>query len=226
MEELITAQTKNKVLETVNDEYLRKRKRNRKIIYSCLSLFIFAIAVVIIVLACVRIDLKPYFLSEPTTITVETSEGSYEVVPSDSNFDTFNEIYENSFNSSILTSLFTGHLGSYSIEYDGGYFYSDDDNRTGIDGDLQEYLTENYVHLYYSQPQSLRNADGSQYTAPFSTVAGAIYYQDVYFNISSTDGEQDLTFYFGGFYGEPDARIYTITIRANTYDIYQFVVGE
>ena len=70
------------------------------------------------------------------------------------------------------------------------------------------------------------NADGSHYTTPFSTTRGEVFYNDVYFNISDSDGEQDLTFYFGGYYGENRARIYTITIRANTFDLYQLAIGE
>ena len=107
----IQNQTQNSVLDSVSDEYLRKKKKNKKIAFSCISAVIFILAVVIIVLACIRIDLKPYFLSDPTTVTIQTSEGTYEVTPDDANYDRYNEIYQNSFNSSVLTSLFTGNLG-------------------------------------------------------------------------------------------------------------------
>ncbi len=231
----IQNQTQISVLDSVSDEYLRKKKRNKKIAFSCISAVIFILAVVIIVLACIRIDLKPYFLSDPTTVTIQTSEGTYEVTPDDANYDRYNEIYQNSFNSSVLTSLFTGNLGSYSIDYvERSKFYADDENKTGIASSssisegtfLAEYLTDNYVHLHYFVPQALMNADGSHYTTPFSTTRGEVFYNDVYFNISDSDGEQDLTFYFGGYYGENRARIYTITIRANTFDLYQLAIGE
>lgn len=234
MEETKSSQNQNidNELDFVSDEYLRKKKRNNKIIFSCISAFVLALAVVIITLACVRIDLKPYFLSEPTNISINTAEGTYSVTPADENYNRYDDIYQSSFNSSVLTALFTGNLGAYQIvEERQEHFYGDPDNKTGIDEDLAEYLTDNYVHLYYSQPQSLRNADGSQYNTIYSSRVGAMYYKDVYFNISDTDTEQELTFYFGGYRtnvgsADEEARIVKITVRANTYKLYQLAIGD
>lgn len=234
MEEVKTAQDQNveNVLDLVSDEYLRKKKRNKKIIFSCISAFVLALAIVIITLACVRVDLKPFFLNEPTSIDIHTTEGTYSLAPNDENYSKYNDIFESSFNSTVLTAMFTGNLGAYTInEERSEYFYSDSDNKTGINSDLSEYLTDNYIHLYYSQPQSLKNADGSQYYSRFSSRTGAMYFKDVYFNITDTDNEEELTFYIGGYttregYSDNRAQIVKISVRANTYRLYQLAIGE
>ena len=128
--------------------------------------------------------------------------------------------------------MFTGNLGAYKISEEKiEYFYDDSTNKTGINDDLSQYLKDNYVHLYYSQRQALYNADGSQYHTRFSTLAGAMYYKDVYFNISDTNTEHELTFYFGAYtvkegLKDDEARIVKVTVRANTYNLYQLAIGE
>ena len=227
-----TSQNVDSVLDSVSDEYLKKRKRNKKITLSIISAVVFALVVVIIVLACVKVNLKPYFLSRPSNIQVYTNN-SLTYVTTDENYDDFYGVYEDSFCSTILTAMFTGNLGDYKIvEGATQAFYSDSTNRQGISSTLQSYLGSNYVHLFYAQQQTLYNADGSVYYSNRNTNQYYFTYQDVYFNITDTNNESELTFYFGACYTTEEGqsalspKIISITVRANSYAIYDYVTGD
>ncbi len=226
MEETKQSQDVDAVLSTVSDEYLRKKKRNKKITVSIISAVILALVIVIITLACIRIDLKPYFISQPTNIQVYTND-NLTFTPNDDNNEEFFNIYEDSFYSTILTAMFTGNLGKYEIvEGPTEAFYSDATNRQGMSSVLKSYLGSNYVHLFYAQEQKLYNADGSIYHSNRNSNQYEFSYQDVYFNITNENAEHDLTFYFGAYYGSSTPKIISITVRANTYAIYDYVVND
>ncbi len=222
-----TAQEKaDNVLETVSDEYLRKKKRNNRIIFSVISFVVLALAIVIITLSCVRIDLKPYFISEPTSIMVYINN-SWRFTPNDENYEEFYDIYDSSFNSSIMTALFTGKLGAYEIEEGPTQaFYSNASERRGMSDTLKSLLGDNYVHLHYGQEQQLYNADRSIYYSNRNTNEYNLSYVDVYFNISSENVDHELTFYFGAYYGSNTPKIVSITIRANTFALYDYCIDE
>lgn len=227
-----TSQNVDNVLDSVSDEYLKKRKRNKKITLSIISAVVFALVVVIIVLACVRVNLKPYFLSRPSNIQVYINN-TLSYAPTDEAYDDFYAVYEDSFYSTVLTAMFTGNLGDYKIVESGRQsFYSDATNRQGISSTLQSYLGSNYVHLFYAQEQTLYNADGSVYYSNRWSNRYYFTYQDVYFNLTDTNNESELTFYFGACYTTESGqtsdtpKIISITVRANSYAIYDYVVGE
>ena len=222
------------VLSTVSDEYLRKKKRNKKITLSVILLFVLALSVVIITLSCVKTNLKPYFLSEPSNIEVYIGgTRQYSTAPTDENYEQFYDIYQKSFNSNFLTALFTGKLGSYEVYESDSLesFYSSSSSKTGMSDTLKEYLGDNYVHLQYGQDQQLYNADGSVYYSNRWSDRYNMQYKDVYFNITDTDADHELTFYFGAYYkgdsGKDDSpHIISITIRANTFQLYDYVTAE
>lgn len=232
MDEVMQNQKVDEVLNSVSDQYLKKKKRNKKIIFSVISVFVLVLSIVIIILSCVKINLKPYFLTEPASIHVYI-DGSrkYLTTPTDENYDEFNQIYQQAFNSNILTALFTGKLGSYQInEPDKSEnFYANQSSLTGMSDALLNYLGENYVHLEYVQDQQMYNADGSVYYSRRNNLRYNMQYQDVYFNISDTNVDHELTFYFGAYYKDDDGvhspHIITITIRANTYQLYDYVAN-
>ena len=221
------------VLSTVSDEYLRKKKRNKKITLSVILFFVLALSVVIITLSCVKTNLKPYFLSEPSNIEVYIGgTRQYSTAPTDENYDEFYDIYQKSFNSNILTALFTGKLGSYEVYESDSLesFYSSSSSKTGMSDTLKEYLGDNYVHLQYGQDQQLYNADGSVYYSTRWTKRYNMQYKDVYFNITDTNADHELTFYFGAYYKKDgkdySPHIISITIRANTFQLYDYVTAE
>lgn len=240
MEEIKTVETieqnenVDKVLTSVSDEYLRKKKRNKIITFSSISLFVLALAIVIITLSCVKIDLKPFFIADPTNNAEVYIDNKLEFTTiDDASEQEFLEIYEDSFKTSILTAMFTGKLGDYEIneEKTSVKFYSDTTNGSGMSDTLKNNLGSNYVHLYYGTSQRLYSADGSLYYSNANTNEYQLSYNDVYFNISSENHEHELTFYFGAYcedgqyISRPKAKIVSITIRANTYSLYKFVTG-
>ena len=222
------------VLSTVSDKYLRKKKRNKKITLSVILFFVLALSVVIITLACVKTNLKPYFLSEPSNIEVYIGgTRQYSTAPTDENYDEFYDIYQKSFSSNILTALFTGKLGSYEVYESDSLesFYSSSSSKTGMSDTLKEYLGDNYVHLQYGQDQQLYNANGSAYYSTRWSNRYNMQYKDVYFNITDTNADHELTFYFGAYYKGKDGKDYSphiisITIRANTFQLYDYVTAE
>ena len=221
-----TEQTQNvdNVLSSVSDQYLRKKKRNKTIIFSTISAVVLALVITIIVLASITINLKPYFITRPSTLVVYTNS-SLSFSPNDDNEEEFYSIYENSFDTTILTALFTGRLGAYEIVEGRTGFYSDATNKQGLNDTVRTSLGSNYIHLYYGQAQMLYNANGSAYTSRRDT-SKEFYYNDVYFNITNEDQEQDVTFYFGAYNGNSTPVIVSITVKANTYAIYDYVTND
>lgn len=230
MSDVIQSQTEkdvdNSVLRSVSDEYLAKKKRNKKIIYSIICGLIIAIAITIIVLASVKTNLKPFFIERPNEIEVYI-DGDMRFMPNDDNRDEFYSIYDNSFKTSVLTAMFTGKLGGYEIVETSQYFYSTASSKTGMSSDLKTALGDNYVHLYYQQPQTMYSSNGKEYYSIRNTDEYLLSFQDVYFNISSENSEHELTFYFGtSSENYSNGRITKITIRANTYALYDYVVND
>ncbi len=220
----------DELFQSVSDEYLNKKKRNRIISLSIISAVIFALAVVIITLACVRLDLKPYFLEEGSKYSVIINDSEVATFISNSENEEYDEFYkhfQSSFYTSYLTAIFTGKLGSYTIERTNDTFYSSwnssTETGTGMSTTLDSALGSNYVHISYGVEQTLFNADGTPCKSQFNSSVD-LKYVDVYFPISSENTDGDLTFYFGS-YGYSQPRIAKITIRANTYAIYDYVVN-
>ena len=231
MEETIQDQTEQKetadsVLLSVSYEYLAKKKRKRKITFSIICGLIVALAVTIIVLAAVKTNLKPFFIERPDNIEVYI-DGDMHFTPNDDNYDEFYDIYDNSFKTSILTAMFTGKLGGYDIVETNQYFYSSASSTTGMSSDLINALGENYVHLYYEQAQTMYSANGKEYYSIRNTDEYLLSFKDVYFNISAENADHELTFYFGtSSQNYSNGRITKITIRANTYALYDYVANN
>lgn len=213
----------DKVLNSVSDEYLSKKKRKRQITYSSLLSIIFIIATIIIVMSSVRVDLKPQFIENPTSYSIYINKDpKVRIDETDEDYEEFYEKYQNSFNVSYLTALFTGKLGAYKIEETRDDFYLNESGKTGISTALSNALGENYVWLSYLNEQQMKSADGKVYYSVFNTNEYELKYEDVYFNISNKNEDAELTFYFGTTGAGLGYTITKITVRANTYSLYEF----
>lgn len=214
----------DEVLTSVSDEILRKRKRKRQISFSIISAVVLALAIVIITLGCVRVDLRPYFLNEASKYSVIIDgQTKATFVSDDENYDKFYQVYENSFNSSYLTAIFTGKVKNYTVEQTKDNFYYTYSNNvgSGMSSTLSNALGNNYVHVYYGVEQLLYNSDGTACMSKYNT-SEQLKFVDVYFTLNTENHDSELTFYFGA-YGYSQPRITKITVRANTYNIYDFV---
>ena len=214
------------LLNSVSDAYLKKRKRTRIISYSIILFVVLALAVAIIVMSSIKIDLRPKFITEGANYQVYINKQMKENISADPStkqkYDKFNSIFLNSFNTQYLTALFTGKLGGYKVEEcTQEFFYSNQTSATGINSDLNNYLGDNYVKITYDQPINITNSNGKPCYTQFNSNY-ELKFEELYFNLNTLDAEQDLVFYLGG-YGyvtKGNARIVKITVRANTFDLY------
>ncbi len=221
MEEL-EMQQDEKILQSVSDEYLQKKKRKKNIIYTTILSVLLAIATIIIVMSSITVGLKPAFIGNPTsyTIYINGSEKKY-IDETYEKYDEFYKIYSQSFNVSYLSALFTGKLGGYEIEETLDNFYSKANEKTGISSTLSSALGSNYVKLEFASERPVKKANGEVYTSKWNTNCQLVF-DDVYFTINSTNQDNDLTFYFGTKGAGAGYTITKISIRANTSALYEF----
>lgn len=217
-----TAQNENSVLDSLNDAYINKKRRIKKSIYSVILSVIFALATIIIVMSSIRVDLKPSFVVDPElyTVCIAGKEKVYE--QSNQKFEEFHQIYEDAFNVSYLTALFTGKLGGYKpVEDINSKFYYTESTKTGMHSDLSKALGNNYIKLSYANQLQIKNADGSVYYSDYNTTCD-LTFEDVYFPLNTEDKDADLTFFFGTTGIGMGYTITKITVRANTFALYEF----
>lgn len=222
-QEVVVDENSNNILNSVNDEYLRKKKRTKNIIYSSILGILFILTTMIIVFASITVYLKPAFLDNPTSYTIKvTGKNESYIDETTPEYEEFMKAYESSFKVSYLSALFTGKLGGYDIVEKTDRFYTNDTNKTIAFDDLGD----NYVKLSFATEQQIKTADGKVYYSVWNTNEYDIKFEDVYFNINSENEDSDLTFYFAtkGI-GLDYYNITQITVRANTYAIYEFATG-
>ncbi len=226
--------TKN--IQSIDEQYLAKKRKNRIITNSIILSVCLILAIAIILLACLRIDLKPKFDStaEYVEIKVDSRADEISMAKGDQNYDEFINIYNNSLSTSILTSIFTGNYYGYTVQRLGtgandssAKFYESYSNGVGYgtSSTLSSYLGSNYVHLKFSDNQYLYNSDGSQVMCQFESTT-PVYYKDVYFTISSDANNSEINFYFGVTeYAFSAPRIIKISIEAQSYALYDFATN-
>ncbi len=223
MEENIVKEENDNVdnlLNSLSDEYLAKKKRTRIISFSIISFLVFALAVVIIVLSCVKVDLKPKFLGEALNYRVNISNSVVSLDESNEDFNKFNKIFDESFKSQYLTAIFTGKLGGYTIEETYKQFYSS--NSTNPNSIWRSELGDNYVRVNFVETKQILNSNGSVYYSNTNSNKTFTFNQ-MYFNLSTQDSQQDLVLYIGGILeGTSSTRLIKIKVRANTHNLYKF----
>lgn len=221
-------------IQSIDDQYMAKMKKKRIIVNSIILSLCVAIAFVIILLACLRIDLKPKFDSTPeyVEITVDGKSDPISFAKDDERYDEFMSIYNTALSTSILTSIFTGNVYGYNIEYAGTgasdtteRFYEtySNGNGYGISSALSSRLGSNYVHLRFNEEQSIYHSNGTVLDGRYSDKA--IFYKDVYFTISNNENSTEVTYYFGVMdYGQYPTMV-IITVEAQSYSLYDYAIN-
>ncbi len=212
-------------LTSVSDEILRKKKKKRKISLAVISAVVLVLAIAIITLACIKINLKPYFIESPSRyilVLEGNTVGNY--IEGDDNYEEFDELLNRSFTQSILTALFNGQLGSYEID-EGSVsqtFYSSSESQSGMSSYLSSSVGNSYIHLHYGVEQRLYNSDQSLYYSHIYTSRYEMKYVDVYIPVSESG--ESVTIYFGT-YGDhvQSAYISSITIKASTAQLFDYL---
>ena len=112
-------QDSQKQIMSIDDQYIAKKRRQRIITNSIILSLTLILGIAIILLSCLKIDLKPKFDATPDYVEVVTDKNSNDLsfAKGDEIYDKFLNIYNNSLSTSILTSLFTGNFYGYEIQY-------------------------------------------------------------------------------------------------------------
>ncbi len=214
----------NDVLNSVSDEYLAKRKRKKIITFSLISGFTLLISLVIIILACIKIDTKPKFIeNNPLTydIYLETGEPSLNLEQTDPEYEEFNNRVNSIFKTQLLTAMFTGRLKGYDINETTSSFYSSTSAKTGQSSELKNRLNTSYIRIKYDHDIKLLNKDGSEYKSVWSP-SYTLTFNEMYFNIYDTNQEHEVTLLLATD-GYLTGRITEVKVKVNTYSLYQYV---
>lgn len=213
----------------IQTEKLLKRKQSKKMATFIGMCFAFVLAVVVIVLAAVPVSLKPkcvdsgfasVALFPGTTNGVSYTQG-------EEGYKEFMKFYDKSFSQSYISAIFSGSLYSYDIEEK----YEDVNKVLGTSGELISNNTY-YVRLRYAEEQVFTHQNGKAYVSNYSNskwADGKLTFTDVYVVVNNTSGFQKTEVYVVVNYPDFDEdgnkvgtkkRLITITVKANTYEIY------
>lgn len=214
-------------------EKLLKQKKHKRIATLCGMCVAFAIALVIIVLAVVPVSLKPNFIDAgfdmisfyPGTINPDSTV----INKGDEKYSDFVKALNDSFSQSYISALFSGSLSSYTIS-------ETKEDPSSIHGSSGGTLVSNkdyFVVLHFNEEQTLTKQDGKTYvsTSSSSKWDGKLTFTNVYVVVNKTDGLKSTKVYVVANYPKFDTngeitenkkqQIVTISVKANTYEIYK-----
>lgn len=228
-EKVVNNEYMENALKSVSDELLAKKKRRNLITFSVIASLCLALVIIVLTMSVVRVNIKPYFIKPSSTIevTIDGKDSTYDDGLNEENYNKLVNAINGSFETQYLSALFAGDVGGYKIEEDkhkNEKFYSSfsDGVGSGKSSALETYLGENYVHFQYNELQTLYSANGEKYESVVSLGGKTIEYRDIYFTISSVDEWSKTTFYFGSCTNRSHY-IFSITVSANTYQIYKLI---
>jgi hypothetical protein len=213
-------------INSVQDAYLEKQLKTRKIAFSTILALVLALAIVIITLGCVKFDARPAFVTEPDQVTIVTENGKERFDSSMEEYQTFNTLYNEMFNISYLSAIFSGEVGGYRIVENVGSekqivnWYTNS-NETTFSQDVTSALGSNYVQLHFNEKKKLINSNGSDYVS-VNNREYQLSYTDVFFAISEENAVKDFTFLFAINGNNGDRTTITkITLKANTSMLFE-----
>lgn len=231
-EEVIGEEIEKKESKPLAEIYAENKIRKRKITLISILSVVFVLVVAIIVMGCVKVDLRPSFFTKPSQVTIYGENNTSVVIAdSDDRYKDFERIYNDMFSTSVLSALFTGRLGGYTIDEGAtknDYWYTNS-NETTFSSTITEALGSNYVRLHFDSPMKFYNANGSEYVSKYND-SYSLTFQDVYFAIDNVNATDTFTFYFqvkGNTTTNPQrTTITTITLSANTSQLFEEFLGK
>ncbi len=197
-----------------------KRKKIKKISALCLMSIAFILVVLIVIAACINVNLKPNFVASPDRIIIYNKTSTYgeftsgSAVSDDSRYDEFLDLFNESFTTSYLVALFSGRLGGYYIDKSSEVSLKYSDVMT----ELQEGY---YAEFKYTTPQTLTYSNGDIYYSSYASNT-PVEYNSLYFALSENDGVKDVNI-FVAYKTASSTSSYIIQInnKGNTNLIYQ-----
>ena len=205
----------NEELMLDHEVALRKKKTNRIVAFSLLGLVLVTV-VLIIVGACVPVNLKPYLIGSPDRVTIYNQTSTYGEFDADQQkYSQFMEEFDDVFEASFLVAMFSGRLGDYQI--------TGQAENTLLSSVISNLQSGYYVEFKYDLPQTLTYNDGSAYNDIYNNNR-TLSFTSLYFAISQTDELVDLEIYVGVKYSDAEnASTYAVKVtqKANTYSLYE-----
>lgn len=228
VEESYDGLSDDEIYTKMQTEKLLKRKKQKRIITSVAMGVAFAIAVVIIVLATVPVSLKPRCISNDYTMvrlydgtSLGSSNAAFGAEDEGDRFERFQEVFDDSFGQSYLTALFSGSLSA-------SYYEPQEVPRQSFQAAMNDLISNNirFVQLSYSEEKTLTYQNGEVYISPFAsaTFDGVFTFTDVYIELNSEEGFRETRVIIPVTYPSDEQEntyAITITIRANTYKVYE-----
>ncbi len=218
--------TDDELYAKIETEKMLRRKKTKKIATVTGLSVAFVLALLVIILAVVPMNFKPNFLNNSIVRVTyyrdwNTRDQTYSITEESEveGYEAFMKYFNKSFKESVLASLFSGSLSSYTISED-NTSYSTSEGAASTISDLVE--DEYFVRLVFSDEVTLTNSNGSVYSSRYGN--RTYTFTDVYVEISDTAGIKDTSIYVVAKYTSDSSTYYyliTVTVRADTNNIYE-----
>lgn len=208
--------SKEQVTNETYAEQIEKKAKKKRIIISvvALSLVLF-LAIAVIVMAAVKVNLKPDVITHPTRIYFN-SQSTVQYDSEDEFYQDFMKEYDKTFSTSYLSALFLGNLDGYEITE----YVSQSDFQTALTD--KDYVT----FVYKNQTITLKDKNGKTYYLSTNSNYSIDFYE-VTFVLSNEDKQQDFDMYLKYKLPESSTERYAkITFKANTYSLYQIYLNK
>ena len=215
----------NESFDFVSDKIIAKKKQKKIIISSVILALVLIVSALVITFANINYDLKPKFLSNADAYDVYLSGNVVSYDKGDESYDEFMKEYNEIFDISCLSALFSGKIGRYSVDETNFEFYnsykSGEVVGTGISSNLKNSLGSKYIHLIFNTEQKMLTKEGKQYYTSNHSSRHPLYFQDCYLRLDSTETDS-MTFFVGTYYTSK-ATITKINVKASSFELYEYL---
>lgn len=202
----------SEVIEKSYAEQIAEKNRKKKIIISSVSLaLVFIIALAVILLAVIKVDLKPSVVENPSAIYFN-GNSSIQYDNNDEEYKEFMKRYDDSFRVSVLTGLFSNNLKDYEIV----------ETRDSGSQSLPSTVTSgNYVTFLYKEGNiTLVKKDGTTYYSIFNS-NNSIEFYEVSFALSDDNAIKDMSMYLKYKTGVTE-RYVEVKLKGNTFNLNKY----
>lgn len=171
-------------------EQIADKKRFQRKLYSSIAFgFVFAVVLIIVVLACVPVNLAPVSIERPSDIYFNgNSNASY--AQDTTVYKDVMERYEDAFNTNYLTAIFSGRLGGYTVQ-------QNDENDKWFTALPSIITSGNYITFSYwkNEEPVLKDANGNDVIPEWDS-SSSILVKEVIFPLSSQNKTDVMDVYF------------------------------
>lgn len=234
--------TDEELYAKIQTEKLLKKQKVKKISTISVMSVVLALVIVVVCLASIPLNLKPYFFNNEYIAYVyiddysNSTTGMMSSTTNEKEYNNLRSLIDSMFNQTYFSALFNGSVFSYNITESDRMTYST----------FRSALTNgsygDYIRLEFIEEQILLNKDGSRYSSTrYPSLVTYFTFTEAYMLISDEEGDTDCTIYFvvqyinrnenSSSYGEvvsgsSDTYVIKMTTFAETYQIYEHFASE